>query len=86
MPGIVFFIVFAIVILHILSQLGKKTGDINKNGSINGADAVTLLSFIADGAADTVQAIADVDDNGRVDANDALRIMQYAAGWNVTLK
>ena len=69
-----------------LSQLGKKPGDINKNGSINGADAVTLLSFIADGAADTVQAIADVDDNGRVDANDALRIMQYAAGWNVTLK
>ena len=61
-------------------------GDINKNGSINGADAVTLLSFIADGAADTVQAIADVDDNGRVDANDALRSMQYAAGWNVTLK
>ena len=43
-----------------------------------------ITSYTA--AAEPPRIPGDVDDNGRVDANDALLILQYDAGWNVSLK
>ena len=62
-------------------------GDIDIDGVPGVSDARIVLQAIAKGnVSEAVRQVADVDNNGKLDANDALKIMQYSAGWNVTLK
>ena len=42
--------------------------------------------IVQGGHVDIIVSRADVNADGRADIHDALLIMQYLAGWNVTLK
>lgn len=56
-------------------------GDADGNSRVTLNDAIAILEGTVSNDAN-----ADVNGDGAVDANDALRILQYMAGWNVTLK
>ena len=59
-----------------------KLGDVNCDGSVTAADAALALRFEAGLVQldDTQQALADVDESGDVDSDDALRILQFTVG------
>lgn len=56
-------------------------------GDVDGSSAVTLNdAFVILERSYSSDDSADVTGDGKVDAYDALRILQYLAGWNVTLE
>ena len=57
-------------------------GDLDQNGIVNAADALTVLKIAADLKKPTSaeKTAADVNKDGRVNAADALSILKYAAG------
>ena len=56
-------------------------------GDVDGSSAVTLNdAFVILERSYSGNESADVTGDGQVDAYDALRILQYLAGWNVTLE
>lgn len=60
-------------------------GDADDNGEVNPADAVAILNALAnDGAINFNN--ADVNANEALDMQDALLILQFAAGWDVVLQ
>jgi hypothetical protein len=56
-------------------------GDADGNSRVTLNDAIAILEGTVSNDAN-----ADVNGDGKTDINDALRILQYMAGWNVTLK
>ncbi len=59
----------------------KVPGDADGNSSVTLADVRAILSGKV-----SSEANADVTGDGKADQQDVLRIMQYIAGWNVTLQ
>lgn len=57
-------------------------GDINNDGSINSADALTVLQAVVGSIVltDNEKESADVDKSGSIDSSDALLILQYSVG------
>lgn len=60
-------------------------GDADDNGEVNPADAVAILNALANGGAVNFNN-ADVNANEALDTQDALLILQFAAGWDVVLQ
>lgn len=68
---------------------GYKKGSLQPSlpGDADGSDSITLSDALAILAGDVSnEANADVTGDGKVNEQDALRIMQYDAGWDVTLQ
>ena len=61
-------------------------GDADGNEGISINDAIAILQRIGGENVSINDANADVNADGQVDLWDALLILQYAAGWEVTLK
>ncbi len=61
--------------------VGAKKGDVNGDGVITSVDALMALK-ISVGELE-VNLVADMDDDGQVLANDALKIMQIATQYTV---
>ena len=63
-------------------------GDLNGDGRITSADALTALRYSAGlcELGETFALAADADDNGTVTSADALRILRYSAGLEASLK
>ena len=61
-------------------------GDADNSGTVSLADVTLMLQHCAGDAVQINLSNADVNDDGKVDGQDALLIMQYASGWSVTLK
>ena len=64
----------------------RLPGDADGNEGVNIADAVALLRHLANNSASIHEANADVNGDGIADLKDLLCLLQYAAGWDVTLK
>lgn len=64
----------------------RLPGDADDNGSVSIDDAVAVLEHCVDGSKKINLNNADVNADDIVDAYDVLLILQYDAGWNVTLK
>lgn len=56
-------------------------GDADNNSRVTLNDAIAILEGTVSNDAN-----ADVNGDGKTDLNDALRILQYLAGWNVSLQ
>lgn len=61
-------------------------GDADNSAGISLADAVAVLQYCVSASTSINTSNADVTGDGKVDEKDALLILQYEAGWNVTLK
>lgn len=67
-------------------ESSRLPGDADNNGAVNMNDALTVLRYCA-GEGNAINLLnADVTGDSQVSAQDALLILQHAAGWNVTLK
>ena len=65
----------------------KGTQSPSVPGDVDGSSAVTLNdAFVILERSYSGDESADVTGDGQVDAYDALRVLQYLAGWNVTLE
>lgn len=65
---------------HEKASKGGKLGDLNNDGKITAADAVSILKAIAGGKADTLEkAVADYNNDGKVTAADATAILKAVA-------
>lgn len=61
-------------------------GDADESEGVGISDSIAILRYLS-GADVTINTTnADVNGDGEVDEKDALRLLQYAAGWDVTLK
>ncbi len=60
----------------------RVPGDVLNNGGVTIEDVIALLEY----SQPINLSNADVNADGKADIHDALIIMQYIAGWNVTLK
>lgn len=63
----------------------RLPGDADEDGAVTLADAVCILRSGAGEAVAINLRNANVNGDAAADASDALLILQYAAGWNVTL-
>jgi hypothetical protein len=67
-------------------QQGLLAGDTDCNGSVNAADALFILRFVALGdATDCLRTTGNVRCDDALDSSDALAILRYVAGENVRL-
>lgn len=64
----------------------RLPGDADGNEGVSIDDVIALLRHLASESVKINTANADVNGDGKVDVKDVLRILQYDAGWNVTLK
>lgn len=64
---------------------GRVPGDANGSGSVDLADAIKILEELATGE-ECYFANGDVNADGIMDLRDVLLILQYDAGWDVSLK
>lgn len=64
----------------------RVPGDVDGNDSVNLSDALNLLRSLAGENVNINVANVDVNDDGKADIYDVLLLLQYVAGWNVTLK
>ncbi len=74
-----------------LVQVGEGSasdipGDANDDFRVTLADALLIFEYGSGSAVSLNQANADVDGSGSVTPDDGLRILQFLAGWNVTLQ
>lgn len=60
----------------------SKTGDVNKDGKINSADALLVLQYSVGSITlnDEKKALADVNNDKKINSADALKILQYSVG------
>ena len=63
----------------------RLPGDADNSDGVGLNDAIAILEYLISGSGINL-ANADVNGDGTVDAQDVLRILQYDAGWDVTLK
>ena len=68
-----------------LPEQPRLPGDADDDGEVVLADAILILRYGADNTVQLNHANADVNGDGGTDTQDALRLLQYLAGWNVTL-
>lgn len=61
-------------------------GDADDSGEVRIQDVVTILASCSGAGTEINRANAEVTGDGTVDLYDVLLIMQYVAGWNVTLQ
>ena len=61
-------------------------GDADNNGSVNSADALTILHYCVSDDVTINTANADVNGDGTVSIHDALCIFQHEAGWDGVLR
>ena len=73
---------YAVCEVEVYEADARIPGDANDDGFVNLSDAVHIMrkGFPMN------TANADVNGDGKVDEQDALLVMQYAAGWHVTLE
>lgn len=64
----------------------RLPGDANVDSVVDVSDALCILRLGAEQNVVINTSNADVTGDGKVDSQDVLRIMQYAAGWDVELK
>ena len=64
----------------------RRPGDADNSGTVSSSDAIAILQHLSDEGVAINQSNADVNADGEVDEKDALLILQYYAGWDVTLK
>ncbi len=64
----------------------RMAGDADNDGDVDIDDVTQTFKYCADNAEKINKINADVNADGKVDANDALLLMQYEAGWDVELK
>jgi hypothetical protein len=64
----------------------RLPGDADDNEGVELSDAIAILRVISGEETSINSANADVNGDGKVALKDALLILQYIAGWNVTLK
>lgn len=67
-------------------ESGRLPGDADDNGAVNVNDALTVFRYCAGKGNAINLSNADVTGDAQVSAQDALLILQQAAGWNVPLK
>lgn len=61
-------------------------GDADESEGVSISDSIAILRYLS-GADVTINTTnADVNGDGEVDEKDALRLLQYAAGWDVNLE
>ena len=73
---------YAVCEVEVYDDQGRLPGDANDDGTVNLSDAVHILRK----ASPINESNADVNSDGMVDMHDALLLMQYLAGWKVTLQ
>lgn len=61
-------------------------GDADNSGAVNLEDGILVLRHCEGDGAQINLTNANVNGDSKIDIHDALLIMQYVAGWNVTLK
>lgn len=66
---------------YVKTEAVRLPGDADNNSSVTIDDAIAILSGSVSSDSN-----ADVNGDGNVDQQDVLRIMQYLAGWGVTLQ
>lgn len=66
---------------YVKTEAVRLPGDADNNSSVTLADARAILSGNV-----SSESNADVNADGKVNEQDVLRIMQYLAGWDVTLQ
>ena len=71
---------------HSDSQTAAKTGDVNRDGKINGLDAGLLTRYTSgwDGYITKIKSMeaADINGDGMVNGADAGLLARYTSGWN----
>ena len=71
---------------HSDSQTAVKTGDVNRDGKINGLDAGLLTRYTSgwDGYITKIKSMeaADINCDGKVNGADAGLLARYTSGWN----
>lgn len=60
-------------------------GDVDRNGEVNGIDAILLLQYLAEWETELDLAAADVNCDGVINGIDISIILQYLAEWDVEL-
>lgn len=70
----------------LVEPLVRFPGDADDNGKVNAYDAICILKYFIDSTTAINLNNADVNADGKADPADALLILQYTAGWNVTLR
>ena len=63
----------------------RLPGDADDNEGVELNDAIAILRVLSGEATSISSANADVNGDGKVDLHDVLLILQYLAGWNVSL-
>ena len=68
-------------------EVSFMTGDVNGDGTVNAADAATLLRSLVstEELTDEQTVMADVDADGEVDSQDAALLMRYSVGGDAEL-
>lgn len=61
-------------------------GDADNSNGVSLADAIAVLQYCADDSVSINTTNADVTGDGMVNEQDLLRLLQYNAGWDVTLE
>ena len=56
-------------------------GDINKDGSVNNADIISLRRHLAGWNVTVLEVACDIDKNGTVNNRDVIHFARYLAGW-----
>ena len=64
----------------------RLAGDADENGIVNIYDALRILKYVSGEDVEINLLNANVNEDNKVDANDATAIMKVGAGWNVVLK
>lgn len=64
----------------------RLPGDADGNKGVSVTDAIALLRYLAGEKVSINLSNANVNGDGQVDVKDVLRILQYDAGWDVTLE
>lgn len=72
---------------HVRPQpVPKRPGDADNSAEVTAADALAILEYLAGERTDINLTNANVNGNDGVDIEDVLQILQFVAGWDVTLE
>ena len=72
--------VFALLMVGVTAIANNKTGDVNRDGSVDVADISTIIDVMAGRSADVPSVSADVNGDGSVDVADIASVISIMAG------